>query len=137
MHGGAVRAAPHEQHHVVRLDVGGRAGAEQLAKVMQRIAAALEFDVPRLVVRHQRLSIDAQDLLDRGRGERDHGRAGAHHDRLRHGEGQRQINGERRAAATGAGDVDAPANRIDLGTHHIHPDAPPGELGDRLRGGKA
>jgi hypothetical protein len=60
--------------------------------------------------------------------------ARAHHHHLRHGGGQRQHQLEAGAAARPACGLDAAAERVDCGAHHVHADAAAGQFG-HLRGG--
>src|SRR5262249_54432269 len=126
--GDTMGTAAHQKHEVVVLDVGGGAAAEELAQVVQRVLSALELDAARLVLRDEPVGLRRQPLLDGGGRYGERQGAGAHHPRLGNGEGQRQIDREGRAAAARARDLEAPAERLDLGAHDIHADAAAGEL---------
>src|SRR5436305_2964855 len=56
---------------------------KKLAQVVHRIVAALELDLSLLLERHQRLGVDAQQLPDRGGGNRRRRRARQHADPMR------------------------------------------------------
>ena len=80
--------------------------------------------------------VGAAHRLDQGRRHRHHHVAAAQHHHLRHGGGQRQHQLERRALAAGARRFNAPADGVHIGAHHVHANAPAGQLGDAVGGGK-
>jgi hypothetical protein len=64
-------------------------------------------------------------------------RTHAHQQAVDNRQGQRQAQADGRPGARLAGDIDAPAQRLHIAAHHVHPNAAPRHIGDLARGRKA
>jgi hypothetical protein len=64
-------------------------------------------------------------------------RAAGHGQGGDNGQGERDLELERRAAADRAFDLDGAADLLDIGAHDVHADAAPGEIGHLVRRGKS